>query len=993
MKSNRNKILSLVFAMCFLGGQAAFAQFTASGTVVDEDQLPLIGVSIIVQGSLLGTVTDFDGKFTLECPNQEAILEFSYIGYASLEQQFTASLGETIITMPDAVTQLDEVVITGLATSVKRSNLANSVARIGSAELTGVTSQPTMDAAMYGKFTGAEIKANSGAPGGGMSIRLRGVTSIFGDQQPMYIMDGVILDNSVISNGTNAVSAAAGGGNTSTNQDDASNRIADIDPEDIESIEILKGASAAAQYGSRAAGGVVIITTKRGKAGETGVSFSQVFGMSTPTRLLGTRGWSEQKVRDVYGEDEAQRYLANGESDYEKELYDRQAFATTSRLEVYGGSEKTQYMLGGTYKKNDGIVDRTGYEKTSFRLNLGHKFTDWFDIGVTSNYINSTADRGFFNNGNNNNTIGYALAFTRPWDDLHPDADGNYPANPRVGSNVLETVAKITNREEVSRFIGGARANFKLITTNKHSLKAVGFIGLDKYTLRTTSIFPQDLTFYQDPTSLGGVSIQGNTVNSIRTLEAVLVHSWFMNNFSLRTQVGVQQIDVDLNTSISTATGLNGSQTNLDQAASVSVYQNIQPQQDKGFFAQIEGNWDDKLIATIGIRGDKSSNNGDANELYYYPKANLAFNLHEFDFWSSDFVNNLKFRVAYGEAGRFANFGDRFNAYDGTLIQLNSGLETNTLRGNTEVGPERQKEIEFGFDLGFWDHRVGLDYTYYIKSIEDLLLQAQVPTSTGYINKVVNAGELKNNGMEIGLTINPVRRTNFDWFTRLGFWTNDSEITKLDIPAFNLGGFAASLGQYRIQQGQSATQIVGTFNREDCETGDCSDLDPDGDGFRVYGNAEPDFNLTWSNDFNFYRFTFSFLLHYKGGGHGINLSTFLYDLAGTTWDYDDTNLDPTGADVNGDYRLGVTGASPWIEKTQYLKLREVGLYYTFPRSSLNDNATIKIGFSGRNLINIFDYNSYDPEVSNFGGNVLANAVEVTPYPYAKTFNFHFNVTF
>jgi len=993
MKLKLNKILCLVFALCVIGGQSAFAQFTASGTVVDEDNLPLIGVSIIVQGTLLGTVTDFDGKFTLECPNQEAILEFSYVGYASLDQQFTASLGETVITMPDAITQLDEVVVTGLATTVKRSNLANSVARIGSAELTGVTQQPTMDAAMYGKFTGAEIKSNSGAPGGGMSIRLRGVTSIFGDQQPMYIMDGIILDNSAITLGTNIVTKANSGGSTDNNQDDASNRIADIDPEDIESIEILKGASAAAQYGSRAAGGVVIITTKRGKPGESGVSFSQTFGMSSPTQLLGTRGWSEQKVRDVYGEDEAQRYLTNGETDYEKELYDRQAFATTSRLEVYGGNEQTQYMLGGTYMKNDGIVDRTGYEKASFRLNLGHKFTDWFDISATSNYINSTADRGVFNNGNGNVTVGYALAFTRPWDDLHPDSEGNYPANPRVGSNVLETVAKTTNREEVSRFIGGSKATFKILTTSKHSLKAAGFIGLDKYTLRTTSIFPQELTYYQDPTSLGGVSIQGNTVNSVRTLEAAIVHSWYMDNFSLRTQVGVQQIDVDLNTTISTATGLNGSQTNLDQAASVAVYQNIQPQRDKGFFAQMEGNWDDKLIATIGVRGDKSSNNGDANQLYYYPKANAAVNLHEFDFWNSGFVNNLKFRVAYGEAGRFANFDNRFNAYDGTLIQLNSGLETNILRGNTEVGPERQKEIEFGLDVGFWENRVGLDYTYYIKTIEDLLLEAQVPTSTGFTRQVVNAGELQNNGMEIGLTVNPVRKENFNWFTRLGFWTNDSEITRLDIPAFNLGGFAASLGQYRIQKGKSATQIVGTFNTDDCETGDCSDLDPDGDGFRVYGNAEPDFNLTWSNEFSLYRFSLSFLLHYKGGGHGINLSTFLYDLSGTTWDYDDTNLDPTGTEGNGDYRLGVTGASPWIEKTSYLKLREIGLYYTFPRSSLNDNASIKIGFSGRNLINIFDYNSYDPEVSNFGGNVLANAVEVTPYPYAKTFNFHFNVTF
>jgi TonB-linked SusC/RagA family outer membrane protein len=997
MNRKQNKIRTLVFGLLCLAGQTLFAQFSASGTVIDEQGEPLIGVSIIVQGTTLGTVTDFDGKFIVECPNQEAVLLFSYVGYTELEQQFTASLGETVITMPTAITQLDEIVVTGLASSVKRSNLANSVARIDAAELTGVTTQPTLDGAMYGKFKGAEIRSNSGAPGGGMSVRLRGVTSIFGDQQPLYIVDGVYIDNSIISSGTNIVSAAAGGGNTSTNQDDASNRIADIDPEDIESIEVLKGASAASMYGSRAAGGVIIITTKRGKPGDSHVSFSQTFGVAQPTRLLGDRGWDEQKVRDVYGDDEAQRFLTNGVQDYEKLLYDNSAFLTTSRLEIYGGTEKTRYMLGGTYKNDDGIVDNTGYEKAAIRLNVSHKFADWFDLDVTSNYINSTADRGFFNNGNTNTTTGYALAFTRPWDNLLPDSEGNYPANPRVGSNVLETVAKVTNRERVNRFIGGATANFKIVTTAKHSLKLGLSAGLDQYTLRTTSIFPQDLTFYQDPSSLGGVSISGNTINTNTNLQASLAHLWNVSNtFTLRSQIGLIQQDFDLNTVITTATGLNGSQTNLDQAAAVSTYQNIEPQQDKGFFGQIEGNWDDKLIVTAGVRGDKSSNNGDANQLYYYPKANAAVNIHEFDFWGGGFVNNFKLRVAYGEAGRFANFPDRFNAYDGTLIQTNSGLETNILRGNTEVGPERQTELEFGTDLGFWNNRIGLDFTYYIKTVDDLLLQQEVPTSTGYIRKVVNAGELQNKGMEIGLLMDVVRAPNFNWNTRLSFWQNTSEITRLDIPAFNLGGFAASLGQYRIQEGKSATQIVGTYNPDDCETGDCSDLDPDGDGFRVYGDAEPDFNLTWSNDMDFGNFTFSFLLHYKSGGQGVNLSTLLYDLSGTTWDYDDTSLDPTGAQVNGDFRTSewfAGNAGPWIEKTSYLRLREIGLYYTIPKEVFNGSAKLKLGVSARNLINIFDYNSYDPEVSNFGGNVLANSIEVTPFPYARTINFHIKATF
>ena len=220
-------------------------------------------------------------------------------------------------------------------------------------------------------------------------------------------------------------------------------------------------------------------------------------------------------------------------------------------------------------------------------------------------------------------------------------------------------------------------------------------------------------------------------------------------------------------------------------------------------------------------------------------------------------------------------------------------------------------------------------------------------------------------------------------------------MTKLDIPAFNLGGFAASLGQYRIQEGKSATQIVGTYNAEDCNDPDCLDLDPDGDGFRVYGDAEADFNLGWINSVQFGNFDFSMVWHLKQGGDGVNLSTLLYDLGGTTWDYDDKTLDPTGEKVNGDYRTSewfAGNAGPWIEDASYLRMREIGLYYNIPES-VASFANLRIGVSGRNLINIFDYNSYDPEVSNFGGNVLANSIEVTPFPSSKRINFHLTATF
>ena len=990
-----SKARLVLLALMFISG-AAIAQFTATGTIVDKNNNPLIGATVLIKGSSTGTVTDIDGSFSLRVPGESATLLISYTGYTEIEQVIGKNSPNIRVVLEDAATTLDEIVITGFATSVKRSNLANSVATISAAELTGVTNQSTMDGALYGKFRGAQIQANSGALGGGMSVRLRGVTSIFGDQQPLYIIDGVFVDNSTISLGTDIVSAAAGGGNTATNQDDASNRIADIDPEDIENVEILKGASAAAIYGSRAAGGVVIITTKRGQAGKPRITLSQTFGAARPISLLGMRDWDAAKIGSVFSQADVDKFNQNGLTDYEAELYDHTRFNTTTRFDMAGGGDKLTFFVGGTYRNEDGLVENTGYEKGSARLNLGYKFNDWLDIDVTNNYINSTSDRGFFNNSNSNTTIGYALAFTKPWENLFPDADGVYPAVPSVGSNALETAALITNRERINRYIGGATLNVKLITTERNSLRAIFRGGLDQYTLRTTSIFPSEISYMRDEGSLEGVSVSGTTINTNNNLQAFLVYSHFTpGGTSFRTQLGLTAENFDQNTVVTTASGLNGSQTNISQSANIAGYQNIQEQHDRGVFIQEEFNWQDRIILTAGLRADKSTNNGDANKLYYYPKANAAINLHQFDFWTSETLSNLKLRAAYGQSGRFANFQDRFNLYDGTLINGNSGLVNNVLRGNTNVGPERQSELEFGTDIGLFNNRLNLDVTYYIKEIDDLLLRREVPTSTGYTRQVVNAGALQNKGIEIGLDATPVRG-DFTWNTGINFWKNKSEVTRLDIPAFNLGGFAASLGQYRIQQGKSATQIVGTYNPADCETGDCSDFDPDGDGFRVYGDAEPDFNMSFINSLSYKNFEFSFLIHWKKGGEGINLSTLLWDLGQLTWDYDDLTLDPEKQRVNGDYRTsewfaGNTG--PWVEDAGYIRLREVGLYYNIPRSVFNDALGLRIGVSGRNLINIFDYNSYDPEVSNFGGNVLANNVEVTPFPSSKRLNFHITARF
>lgn len=997
--------IALLWAMAF----SLHAQFTATGRVTDAAGAALPGVTVSVVGASRGANTDLDGNYKVQIPGNAASLVFSFLGYKTTTVQVTSSSPKADVVLEEDLAGLEEVVISGLATNVKRANLANSVATISARELTGVTNQSTMDGALYGKFRGAEIRANSGAPGGGFSVRLRGVTSIFGNQQPLYIVDGVFMNNDAITLGTNAVSAAAGGGNASNNQDDASNRIADLDPEDIESVEILKGASAAAIYGSRAAGGVVIITTKKGKAGETRVTLSQTVGFAQPIRLLGHREWNEQKIADEFYAPRAnetpdqtaareaakaaaiQQFRDNGVIDYEKELYDNRPLLATTRVDVAGGTEKTTFFIGATYKTEGGLVDNTGYDKISGRVNIGHRFNDWLDINVTNNYINSTANRGFFNNSNTNTTVGYAQAFTRPWVDLFADENGVFPAYDDVGSNILETVALVTNRENVNRYIGGATANVRLWHTDRNELKAVLRGGVDQYTLRTTSIFPRQLSYFREPGTLGGVSVSGTTVNTNTNLWGFLVYTHdTQGGMTLRTQGGLTAEDFDQNTVITTATGLNGSQTNLDQSGSVNAFQRRFPQKDRGFFVQQELNWKDRVALTVGVRGDKSTNNGDADKFYYYPKANAAVNLHEFDFWAVEAVTQAKLRVAYGESGRFANFDDRFNLTTGTFIGSASGIITDVQRGNSNVSPERQTELEFGTDLSFLKNRINLDITYYIKSIDDLLLRAQVPQSTGFVRQVVNAGALQNRGIEIGLDLIPVRTKDLTWTSAINFWKNQSEVTRLDIPAFNLGGFAASLGQYRIQEGKSATQIVGTV------PADCADCDPDGDGFAVYGNAEPDFNMSFVNTLTWKSWELNFLFHWKKGGDAINLSTLLWDLGQLTWDYDDKTLDPSGQLGNGPYRLtewDKGNVQPWIEDAGYFRLREVGVYYTLPKSLFNNKAHMRLGVSGRNLLNFFDYNSYDPEVSNFGNNVLANTVEVTPFPSAKRWNFHLTATF
>ncbi len=983
------KVRQFLLLLVCLSPVALFAQTAVSGLVVDSKGNPLTGVSVRLLKTTIGTTTENNGRFTLVVPEKTGTIEFSNVGYKTQSVSLRDATGLLSITLQEDVGRLDEVVVTGLASSVKRSNSGNAVATVSAKQLNGTTVQPTMDAALYGKFNGANISANSGAPGGGMSIKLRGITSLVSNSQPLYIVDGVYYDNSSIVPGLNLISKAAGQGSTNF-QDNQSNRIADLDPEDIDRIEILKGASAAAIYGSRAAAGVVLITTKRGKTGKPAIEFSTTIGEQWQLKKLGQRVWNADKVDAAYGASGTAIYsAANGKTyNYEDELFGHVGLMSNMRLSVSGGNDQTRYFLGATRKDDEGIVLGTGYKKTSFRVNLDQKVTKFIDASFNANYVSSSADRGYFNNDNTSTTLGVSYVSTPSWVNLYPDANGNYPDNPLAPSNFLQTRDLITNREKVERILLGGNATWRILDIGKHNLRFIARGGLDQYSLNTIGLFPRELQFEKNGNGTNGASINGTTLSKGTNFAGFLVHTYNASaNFTFRTQVGATAENLDQDNVINSATQLIGTQTNLGQAGAIQVAEQKTIQHDKGFVVQEEINYQDMLLLTGGVRGDKSSRNGEANKFYYYPKASVAFNINKLPNWNSHVISLLKLRTAYGQSGNFAPFGAIYSPLVPVVFNGSTGSLITLTRGNSNLKPERQKELEMGIDIGVLRDRITLEATYYKKDVEDLILNVAVPTSSGYSLAWRNVAAIENKGIELALNATILENKNLRWTQTTNFWKNTAKVTRLDVPAFNTGAFGATLGTYRIEEGKSPTQIVGIGGPND-------KVDPT-TGLAVYGNGEPDFNLSNYQDVTYKNFELSFLLHWKKGGDNINLTTLLSDIFATSPDYDKKSLDPAGQMSNGAYRLALLGTSarPWVEDASYFRLREIGLSYRIARSVFRNIAGVKVGISGRNLINVFKYSSYDPEVSNFGNNAISSTVEVTPFPSAKSVHFNLTVNF
>jgi TonB-dependent SusC/RagA subfamily outer membrane receptor len=448
------------------------------------------------------------------------------------------------------------------------------------------------------------------------------------------------------------------GGNAS-NQDNPSSRIADLRPEDIENIEILKGASAAAIYGSRAAAGVVIITTKKGVQGKTRLSFSQDLGFAKVRHLLGVRQFTAETAASLSTDSATSAALrqdfldaqsAGKIYDYEKEVYDNTGFLRNSVLSLTGGGEKTTFYFSASQKDEEGIVQRTGYRNSSLRLNIDHKINDNIKFSVSTNYVNSSADRGLTGNDNAGVSYSISLSGTPDFAELHPDQYGNYPNNPFGASNVLQTIALMTNNESVNRFTTGLGLDATLFKGSKSTTKFIGRGGIDFYNLVTNAQFPRELQFQSVNQ---GTSIQGFTKNLNTNYILSLVNTYnASDNLGFTTSAGITQETGDYNNLLNVATHVAPGQTNVDQGGALTATQFRNKFQNDGIFIQEEALIKDAITLTGGVRFDRSTNNGDASKFYTYPKAGVSINLTHLGVMDQTF-NNLKVRAAYGQSANF----------------------------------------------------------------------------------------------------------------------------------------------------------------------------------------------------------------------------------------------------------------------------------------------------------------------------------------------------
>jgi TonB-dependent SusC/RagA subfamily outer membrane receptor len=971
----RRAALSLALALVSLPS-IAVAQAptgTVRGRVTDAaGGRGLPDAQVSVEGTRLGAVTGANGDFTIVAvPTGARTVIVRRIGYAPGSKSVTVtaegvSTGD--IALAASALNLTEVVVTGSAAPTERRKLGTSIASVDSTTISRAEAV-TVDQALQGKVPGAQITQNSGGPGGGgISVRLRGTNSFISGSDPLYIVDGVIVDNGSAQLTDLGI------------RSNPQNRLADINPEDIERIEVIRGAAAAALYGSRANNGVVQIFTKRGTLGKPRFTLNS---------RLATNELREEQPFNLYP------YNENGikvnRFNYQPDIFAR-AGGMEHNLTVEGGNDQTRYYLSGNLSDEDGILRSTSSKRTGARVNLQQQLASKLIGNVTTNYVTTENQVQAFGEQNDYGIMG-SLFFAPTNVDFRP-VNGVYPLPPSLGTNPLLAIDRIRNPQTIERFIGSAKSTWTPIT----NLLVDYTIGIDNVGFEQRQFIPRNAVLGTAPIATGrSQSVFQNT--RVINQDGVASYNWKpMGVFELRTTGGFNFTSQHIRTTSAVANGLAPVGDLVSAGSVFAAGQTDVELRTLGFYGQQEVDWRDRLFLTAAVRYDASSTFAPSQRWQAFPKFSASYIVTEN---GSGLLNSLRVRGALGWAGSqpgVVNAYSQYISYANLPFAGRPGFANDITYGNPDLHNERAREWEVGAEAGLVSGRVGVEATYYDRLVSDLLFFRPLATSTGFSRQFAPIGSMSNKGLEVLLRTTNVDTRTLQWSSTITYAHNKNLVESLDIQDFQSAGGYPN----RIRTGLPAGAFYGSYAGRNCVTGaflkdslgryrrsnqtvdmgatlaarqaisggTCNDSLN-----KIIGDPNPNWMGSLLNEFTIMRkVRVRALLDGVFGNDIMNLSTRAQNagIASNSKEYerellpygDPRKLPPT-------YNSRTQGIFEyWMEDGTFIKLRELSASFTVDHPALKRvfHDGVELTVSGRNLIVWTDYSGYDPEINLFGTN-------------------------
>ena len=960
-----------------------FTQIKISGYVIEQgNDFAIALASVSVKGTFLGTITDTDGYFSLEIPNgNSAIIVITSVGYQSAEHNVDAETEkEKKYYLKQDLFKSDEVVVTALSIEAKSKELGVSRSNISSKE---ISTLPTTDlnSALQGKAVGVDIRSNNGTLGNGMRINMRGVNSINSNTEPLVILDGVILDNSIpVSIGRKSNSEDAG------NASPGARALLDINPDDIESVEILKGAAAGSLYGSKAAAGVIIVKTKSG-SNRLRINIRSSYSQLNPNKTeldYKKNNWSNADVTKWFSRDYNSNgtFAGSGTGSHSKEDFlwiasglnnAGQALANKSSWNDYseypwqigsvyknsvslsGGKDLIKFYLNASDLRSEGIQRNNLFDKTSARLNISYVPQEKLKLDLSTYY---TESEKWTPSGDNADYAPLNLLYQfLPFHPLSTDFFG-YRGSEIESVGISETSSRIISSINLSYFIND-KLTFNTI------------FGVDN-----TNILNNDF----QPRSISGVIIgklrQSSSELKSQTFNIGLNYNdKFNDDLSYKLAAGSQWARSTNHVIGGFYNGLPfiGSTTTTGSFANAIPIEEEYKSVTLGYYFLGTFNFRDKIYLNLGGRYDISNIFDDG---FFYPKASINYN---FLTKPEEMLSEVNFRIGYGTAGTQPNF-NRLGTYTVSNYDGKPGVVKNR-PANADLRPEEQSEIEFGMDLGFMKNQMKLELTYFSKKITDLLLFSPTyPTEGGkfVLQRVENVGEMENKGIELSLSGHLDIEENFDWSYRFNLSSYDNKVTKLAVP----GEEITNPGYQDVPTIKEGYQVGALF--------------ADINGVRQFiGNPTPDYEWSFKSDFTYMKdIGFGFYLNAKQGHYIYNRFAAYAVRSGFGFHKDFINKSPAEGDAEFAANKG-----RFVEDASFIKLREVYLSYNLPKSISESYklSKIRVIVSANNIFTITDYTGLDPEVSTNGfRSSEANwtrGVDFMTAPQSRSYNFTVEISF